>query len=222
MGLRERKKERTRDQLAAAAIALFIERGYDATTVDDIAAAIDVSPRTFFRYYPTKEDVAVELLRAGVLDLQDALAARPAEEPLPDALRAALRHWAESAGGRAAQMRQLHQLLGTAPRLRARLDQERKHTTEVLSRLIATRLGVDTAADPRPEMITFMIAGVISCAIDRWVAADCAQPLADVVDSGFDMLCSGLPSSPCPMAAGGQQPQDLEPVRGDAVHAQTR
>ena len=57
------KKQRTRQRLAEAAAELFYERGYDATTIDDIAAAVDVSPRTFYRYFPTKEDLVVAMGR---------------------------------------------------------------------------------------------------------------------------------------------------------------
>src|SRR3954465_3748234 len=88
MGLRERKKERTRDQLAAAACELFIEHGYDGTTVEDMAAEVEASPRTFFRYSPHKCAVAVEILRTAGLDLVETFNARPATESLTVSLRA--------------------------------------------------------------------------------------------------------------------------------------
>src|SRR6476646_1972874 len=117
MTLRERKKQQTREGLASAAVELFIERGFDATTVEDIAAAADVSPRTFFRYYPTKEDV--------VVDLVERLAARPADEPLGRALREAARGWADLSPEESARLLMLSRVLHASPCLQPRLDQQR-------------------------------------------------------------------------------------------------
>jgi AcrR family transcriptional regulator len=88
-GLRERKKLRTRRTIVDTAHVLFAEQGYDATTVEAIAAGADVSVRTFFRYFAGKEDVALAPLdEVGDLAL-DALRRRPADEPPLAALRAA-------------------------------------------------------------------------------------------------------------------------------------
>ena len=85
-GLRQRKKARTRRALADAAMLLFAERGYEETTVADLAAAVDIAPRTFFSYFPAKEDVLFA-------DIDDRIAAlaqlelRQPGEPLVDATR---------------------------------------------------------------------------------------------------------------------------------------
>jgi AcrR family transcriptional regulator len=195
VGLRELKKERTRDELAAAAVSLFIERGYDATTVEDIAAAIDVSPRTFFRYYPTKEDVGVELVRAGVADLCEELARRPADEPLNAALRACTRHWADLTDERATTLLQLSRVLPTAPLLRARLDEARRTGIAELTRQVGERLGVDPAEDRRPHLIATLVFSIIGSAIEHWGADGGVGALADRVEGGFDLLDCGIPAA---------------------------
>ncbi|MBW8485353.1 TetR family transcriptional regulator [Actinomadura parmotrematis] len=82
-GLRERKKERTRRALAAAALRLFAERGYEETTIADIAAAAEVSPRTFFAYFPSKEDVVFAEIDDRLAEIDARLADRPdGETPL--------------------------------------------------------------------------------------------------------------------------------------------
>ncbi|MCW6004413.1 TetR/AcrR family transcriptional regulator [Micromonospora sp. CPCC 205371] len=81
MGLRERKKQRTRQTLADAALRLFMERGYQHTTVADIAAAADVSTRTFFSYFPAKEDVVFADTDERIAAMREALAGLPAGTP---------------------------------------------------------------------------------------------------------------------------------------------
>src|SRR5215211_7453774 len=86
-GLRERKKQRTREQIIDAAMGLFAERGYHATTITDIAAAADVAPRTFFGYFPSKEAVVFHNLDRDLDALASALRNRLPDEPAFDALR---------------------------------------------------------------------------------------------------------------------------------------
>jgi AcrR family transcriptional regulator len=80
MGLRERKKLRTRRAIAGAALRLFDERGYEETTISDIAAAADVSPRTFFSYFPSKDDVVFAEMDERLADVRAGLAERPTGE----------------------------------------------------------------------------------------------------------------------------------------------
>src|SRR5262245_60403879 len=87
---REHKKARTRDELVQAALGLFSKKGFDATTVEDIAAAAHVSPRTFFRYFANKEEVLFHRKDEDLARLQAALGSRPPEETPLQAMRAAI------------------------------------------------------------------------------------------------------------------------------------
>jgi AcrR family transcriptional regulator len=86
-GLRERKKQRTREQIIEAAMALFAERGYHATTIADIAAAAEVAPRTFFSYFPSKEAVVFHNVDRDLDGLATTLRDRLPGESAFDALR---------------------------------------------------------------------------------------------------------------------------------------
>ena len=86
-GLRERKKQRTREQIVEAAFGLFRERGFQATTVADIAAAADIAPRTFFAYFPSKEAVVFHDFDALFASLKETIEGRPEGETAIDALR---------------------------------------------------------------------------------------------------------------------------------------
>ena len=86
-GHRERKKQRTREQIVEAAFGLFAERGYQATTLADIAAAADIAPRTFFSYFPSKEAVVFHNFDGILASVQAALEQRPDGETTLDMLR---------------------------------------------------------------------------------------------------------------------------------------
>src|SRR3954465_15547026 len=88
-GLRERKKQRTREALIDAAQELFCAHGFEATTIDQIAEAVEVSSRTFFRYFTSKEDVALALADEQITAVLQAFAAQPADLPVLTAMQAA-------------------------------------------------------------------------------------------------------------------------------------
>ena len=87
VGLRERKKQRTRRAIATAALRLFAERGYEETTIADIAADADVSPRTFFSYFPSKEDVVFAEVDERLAQVRESLSRRPPGETPRDSMR---------------------------------------------------------------------------------------------------------------------------------------
>src|SRR4051794_12553386 len=123
-GLRERKKQRTRDALTDAAYALFGEKGFEATTVEEIAGAVDISPRTFFRYFGSKEDLALAPLNQQLAAVLVALAGRPADESAITALRRATVDVAEACetgggGFDEARFASMQALLAVSPALRA-------------------------------------------------------------------------------------------------------
>jgi AcrR family transcriptional regulator len=96
MGRREEKKQETRERLRAAAFALFEKQGYDATKVEEVAAAASVSTRTVFRYFPHKADLVFSEVPEDIAQLAELIGRRPPEEPPFAAMRNALIEFAPS------------------------------------------------------------------------------------------------------------------------------
>ena len=180
LGLRERKKARTRAAIREHALRLFREQGYDATTVDQIAEAADVSPSTFFRYFPTKEDVVLQ-------DDFDILAIgsfleQPPELSLVGAFRAAAKETMASASEtELAGLRDTTALIMTVPELRARAMDEYSRTINVIASAAAQRTG-RSLDDPAILTAAGAIVGVIMAATLPW------QGLADGEMTPADMF----------------------------------
>jgi AcrR family transcriptional regulator len=152
MGLRERKKEQTRSAIEDAAFRLFAERGFQATTVADIAEAADVAPRTFFAYFPSKEDVLFGDYDGTFDTFAARLRGRAPGESTFDALRAwvaAMMPELEANGDRAALRHRLsceHDSIASRDRHRmSRFD-------ALIAESVAADLG-DEPSDLRPRMI---------------------------------------------------------------------
>jgi AcrR family transcriptional regulator len=139
-GLRERKKARTRASLREHALRLFREHGYTATTVEQIAAAAEVSPSTFFRYFPTKEDVVLQ----DDLDTRmlEAFDRQPADLSVITALRVATREaMASYTAADMALILETTELTRTVPEIRARAIDEFARSIHALGGAIAKRSG---------------------------------------------------------------------------------
>lgn len=170
-GLAAKKKQRTRILLAEAAAALFYERGYDATTIDDIAAAVEISPRTFYRYFPTKEDLVVAMGQTSLESFFAALEARPPAEPLTIAVQAAVDEalapgWEDTDG-----VRSFMALIRDTPAFRARWVEEAFDNRYLLAAVIAGR----TDGDPlglRNLLIAGAITMAINTAVQSWADQD--------------------------------------------------
>ncbi|WP_031518554.1 TetR family transcriptional regulator [Streptomyces sp. NRRL F-5123] len=188
--LRERKKQRTLATIRREAYRLFAAQGYEATTVEQIAAAAEVSPSTFFRYFPTKEDVVLDDDYDAAL--ADALRARPPGEPVLDSLRIAL---TDSLGRLLEADRDellLRTRLGfTDPALRARSWDELIRSQDSVGEVIAERTG--RAPDDLDVRCTAAALMAVSTAVVRhWVEHDGEVDLVPLYDRQFALLSAGL------------------------------
>jgi AcrR family transcriptional regulator len=188
--LRERKRTRTRLMIQTEALRLFAEKGYAHTTVEEIADAAAISPRTFFRYFPTKEDVVIwDEYDPLVLDL---IESRPDNEPLAETLRAVVR---EALGGlyRRDPERLLSRvrLSATVPELRARFLVEQNDGVELLAPLLARKLGGDDD-DLRLRVIGSSLLAAVSVALDQWQKDSGKSDLLALLDNATDALAEGM------------------------------
>ena len=119
-GLRERKRAALREQIVEAAVNLFLERGFHGTLVDDIADATGISRRTFFHYFPAKQDVIVDWFRQQGEYLATAFSARPEGEPIWNSLLAAFLEMRDFYGKRDQRVIELQRLVHSEPVLLSR------------------------------------------------------------------------------------------------------
>jgi AcrR family transcriptional regulator len=193
-GLRERNKLRRREQITDAALRLFGERGFDGATIDDIAAAAEVSRRTFFRYFARKEDVVLDWKRRTSEELRAALVARPPEESPLQAVHAALATVAAGYGARPDLTLGLMRLFESGPALEPCSDYE--SWDSVLTQGVAMRLGVDPRHDPLPRLVAGVGFAVLSATVETWAADGGAQDLVGLLDAGFAALRDATVGSP--------------------------
>jgi AcrR family transcriptional regulator len=173
-GLREIKKQRTRDALVRAALELFTTQGYERTTVDEIAEAVDVSQRTFFRYFAGKEDAALAVQAMTEASFLQAVRDRPPQETPMQALRQALVEGWDRIGESIEAVvpvelyLRMYRMIESTPVLLAAHLRRSAETEEKIARVLADREGIDVDADPRPRLLVAVFGGVMRVTERRW------------------------------------------------------
>ncbi|WP_433787354.1 TetR family transcriptional regulator [Actinomycetospora sp. CA-101289] len=196
-GLRERKKLRTRHALGAAALELAVRHGLDGVTVEQIAEAADVSPRTFFNYFSSKEEavVAADVERARAT--AERLAARPADEPVLVSVRAVVREMVEGADARARDWVRQVRLVRANPALVPHQLAAYAAMEQQFAAVIAERTGL-AADDLYPALTAAAVMSATRTATTRWLASDGATDLVAWLDEALDLLETGLGRPPAP------------------------
>ena len=168
LSLQERKQELVRAELASAAWDLFGKKGYEATTVAEIAAAAGVSRRTFFRYYASKDDVVTETSDELAEAMLAAMAERPRDEPPLVSMKRALVPVLEPRLVRTVRARTIIRLLRESRSLRRAMMERHALMEERLAAQLADRLGADPTKDSAPALLAFIARAMLDTAFNVW------------------------------------------------------
>jgi AcrR family transcriptional regulator len=192
MGLRERKKQRTKRAVMDIALRLFAEQGFDATTVEEICAEAEISPSTFFRYFPTKEAAAFPDEEARIAVVESVLRERPADEPLHATIRRSalmlVDHDLDAKGDFEARL----ELMAREPAILAYATRTQNEAAEIFTKILAEQLGLDPGIDLRPRLIVSAAFAAVGSAWTAWVNGEAGGDLRSLVNEAFDLIDAGL------------------------------
>ena len=184
VGLRELRKRRTRERIVAEALRLFAEQGYAATTCEQIAAAAEVSPATFYRYFPGKDEVVLQDEYDPLLVA--ALEGRPADEHPVEAVRHAVRGALAAASQEEREViRERTRLILDTPALRARMYEQDETAVPLISPALAARMGYDVQ-DIRVKVLAAAIFAALRVGVERW--ADEGGDLGEALGTALGAL----------------------------------
>jgi TetR/AcrR family transcriptional regulator, regulator of mycofactocin system len=191
-----RKRVTSRAELEQAAFALFAAHGFEQTTVDEIAAAAGIGRRTFFRYFPSKNDVPWGAFEAELDRMRARLKACPPEVPLMDAIRLALIDFNRVAPAQVPLHRRRMELILRVPALFAHSTLRFTAWRQVVAEFVAERTG-RRPGDLAPQAIAHAVLGVAVAAYEHWLD-DGSADLGALLDDGMRQLGAAfaLPGQP--------------------------
>lgn len=217
VGLRERKKAELRRTLLDSGLRLFHEKGYEATTTEEIAACAGVSQRTFFRYFASKEDVVLDAVEGVDELLCEALRARPASEPPFRALRNAMRdHW------EVLEREELHlqgsagNFISQSPELLEANMRYCHRRQAKLAEVLSERTGVDPATDHRPGLVATVFFAALNNGFQAWSSSGCTDNTDGLLRAFLEQL-DLVPEAVCGAWGSPESPSD-QPSEPTAPH----
>ncbi len=185
--LQERKRRWVRAEAAALAVGVWLERGYEESSLDDLAEAAGISRRTFFRYFGTKEGVVRAMVDNGGANLVEAFVAQPPEEAPLVSLRRAMVEGSCVFTRDAPLMRRLILLTLQTPVLRAQVLDRHDHWRAQLALEVARRMRAPAACSMQPRLIAAIAMGAMDVAISHWAEHD-GLDLGRLIEESFDSL----------------------------------
>ncbi|QKW25922.1 TetR family transcriptional regulator [Streptomyces seoulensis] len=192
--LAQRKRQLVSNELSEAALQLMASKGFDAVTVDEIAATAGVSKRTFFRYFASKEDVVVQFLADMGTGMRAALASRPTTERPSLALRHTVWVSMTACAGHSDRALGVVQLILRTPALRARFLEHQDRWRDDLATELAQRLGLRPDTDPYPQVAAGMALTAFDAVLQQWSGSDGVQDPAELTDRVFAIIAPALDS----------------------------
>ena len=198
-GLRERKRRETRAALSLAAIRLCIQRGWEEVTVDDIAAAANVSPRTFRNYFSSKAEAVAAAHLERMLRIADDLRARPADERLWTAITNSVAAQFEAPAQKSEALQDAKRWLErtrfilSEPAVRGEVLKASAAAQVELAAVIAQRVGARRVKDLYPQVAASVVTAVVGTVMDQWLQDDPSRSIVPLLRKAFELVAAGFP-----------------------------
>ena len=193
MSLRERKKLAAREALSWAAVRLATERGLEHVRVDEIAAEVGVSPRTFNNYFSSKEEAICAIGVDRQTRIREALLTRPASEPLWDAvINSVLQQYSRHEEPDRDYVTRVR-LMVTDSSLRGEYLKAHAMVERALAQGIADRMGIDGEHEIYPRLMAAAVTGAVRVALSHWLHSDPSSSLQPTLANALKQVAAGLP-----------------------------
>jgi AcrR family transcriptional regulator len=201
VGLRERKRRQTRAALSLAALRLGVQRGWENVTGDDIAAAANVSPRTFRNYFSSKAEAVAAAHLERMLCIADRLRARPATEPLWTAISNSVAAEFKPPARKSEPLRDPDRWLEgvrfilTEPSVHGEVLKASAAAQVVLAEVIAGRLGAPRRKDIYPHLVAAVVTAIVGTVVDRWLREGPSGSIVPLLRQAFELAAAGFPEN---------------------------